>query len=333
MCLPYLQKQVTISDNQPKVLWSPDRNLILSKPVVSTQSDQTVFIPFVSEGYSPQEIPRQAWQGSTGSSVGTWVHSPRPNQQDTSAQSSEIYSSVAVHIPAEENEDLQQFNIEGDLPHFSNRESLDKSGASPKLASHCAAPLPDTDACESNPAKPLLLHTAWDSNGQLMLPLLTFQVQKSMDSTVSPANPERKPLSSDLIDSKKEGPSLASLVCFDSSEWSDSGCDDSSVNTPTQSYCNTHYFPTQPVVPHFHQEHQSTPSSDGIFVSGYKQNLMPEIVLGTVSKDNCNYRKTNYPWTWTAPKKEEEGEEDEDAGGEEGSREILLGGWVVQIKE
>ncbi|KAM7421304.1 hypothetical protein PAMA_015449 [Pampus argenteus] len=315
---------VTTFDNLHEVLQSPDRNLILSKPVVSTKSDQTLYATIRAEpkvssigcgGYSPQDIPCQAWKGSTCYSVKTGGHNPTPNQQDTSAQSSETYSSVAVHVPAEENKDLQQVSIEdrksSDLPLSSNRESCDKGGTSPKLNLLSAAQLPDLDVCENNSSR-LLLHTVRDPNGQLMLPSLTFQLQSSPDGTVSPTNPDRKPLLSDLIDSK-EGPSLASLQRLDSS---DSGCDDSSVSTPTQFYCNTHYFRTQPVV------------VDGIFESGYKQNWMPASALGAASKDTCDYRRTNYPRTWTGPKKE-----DEDTGGEEESRQSLLGGWMVQIQE
>ncbi|XP_067456990.1 interferon lambda receptor 1 [Thunnus thynnus] len=338
------QSLVTTFDNMPEVLQSPDRNLILSKPVVSTQSDQIVYATIQAKlnvssvgsgGYSPQDIPCQVWQGSTGSSVGTGVHGPVPNQQDTSTQSSEIYGSVAVHVPAEENEDLKQVNIKdrgnSELPLPSNIESWDKSGTSPKLTSRVT--LPDLDACESNLAKPLLLHTVRDPNGQLMLPSLTSQLQSSTDGTVSPFNPERKPLLSDLIlqDYEKEGLSTTSLQRLDSSEWSDSGCDDSSVNTPTQLYCNTHYFQTQPVVLDCHKGLQSTPSSDGIFESGYKQNWMPVIDPGSISKDRCEYRRKNDHCF--GPKKEEGGEEDEDAVCEEGSRQILLGDWVVQIQE
>ncbi|CAK6964318.1 interferon lambda receptor 1 [Scomber scombrus] len=333
------QSLVTNFDNLPKVLRSPDRNLILSKPVVCTQSDQTVEVqakPNVTQarfgGYSPQDIPHQLWQDSTGSSDGTGVHSPMSNQQDTSAHSSEIYSSVAVHVPAEDNEDLQQVNMEdrksSDLPLSSNRDSWDKSETSPKLISHGAVPLPNLDACESDP---LLLQTERDINGQLILPSFTFQLQSTTDGTESPTKPERKPLLSDLIVSENEGPSLASLQRLDSSEWSDSGCDDSSVNTPTQFYCNTYYFPNQPVVPDSLQRQPSTPCSDGIFESGYKQKWVPAIVLETTAKDNCEYSRINF--SGICPKKEEEGEEDEDSASEEASGQIFLDDWVVQIQE
>ncbi|XP_034410347.1 interferon lambda receptor 1 [Cyclopterus lumpus] len=336
------QLLVTPFSTPTRVLQSPDRNVIISKAEVCIKSDQTVYATIrmkpnlpsvVSGGYSPQDILCQAWQDGTGSSFGTGEHSLTPNPEDTSAQSSEIYSVVAVHEP---NEDIQQATNDNrgtsNLPMSSSRESLDKAGARPKLSSHGVQPLPHPDPCESNPAKPLLLQTVRDTNGQLVLPSLIFQLQSSTDDTVPPLNPERKPLLSDLMDSKTERPSLASLKSHDGSELSDSGCDDSTVTTPTQTYCNTHYSPSQPVAPYFHQGWKNPPSSDALLESGYKQNGLPEILFETASEDSCEYRKTDYPRTWTGHKKEEQGEEDEDRGEEE-TRQILLGGWVVQIQE
>ncbi|TDH11421.1 hypothetical protein EPR50_G00061440 [Perca flavescens] len=282
------QLLITTPSTQPRVLQTLDRNLIISKPEVCVPSDKTVYttirvkpnMPSIgSGGYSPQDIP---WQGSTGSSVDTGAHSRTSNPEDTSAQSSEIYSVVAVHVPAEQNEDFQQATNDNretsNLPSSSSGESWDKGGASPNLTSNGVQPLPDLDLCESNPARPLLLQTVRDTKGQLVLPLLPFQLQSSTDDTVSLLNPERKLLLSDLIDSNKDGPSLASLQSFDSSEWSDSGCEDSAVQSPTQPYSNNHYFQTQPVAPYFHQECQNTPPDNAIFESGYKQNWMPGCV-------------------------------------------------------
>nr|WEY35871.1 interleukin 22 receptor subunit alpha-1 [Sebastes schlegelii] len=294
--MPDLLVSSSFCVSPPRVLQSTDTNLIISKAEICVQCDQTVYatirmkpnMPSVGPGgYSPQDIPCQPGQDSSGSSVGTGARSPTPNQEDTSAQSSEIYSVIAVH--------------------------------------------PDLDPCESNPARPLQLQTVRDADGQLVLPSLIFQLQNSTDDAVSSLNPERKPLLSDLIDSKMEGPTLASLKSFDGSEWSDSGCDDSTVTTPTQPYCNTNYCPSQPISPYFHQGCQNTPPSDAIFELGYKQNGMPAILLETATKDSCEYRKTDYRWTWTGPKKEEEGDEDEHRGGEEGQ--TLLGGLMVQIQE
>lgn len=333
----------TTSRTPHRVLQPPD--VIISKAEVCVQSEQTVYAtirmmpnkPSVgSGGYSPQDIPCQPWQGSTGSSAGTGAHSPTPNPEDTSSQSSGIYSVVTVHVPAEQNEDFQQATNDdretSNVQLSSSGESWDKGGASPQLASHGVLPLPDLDPSESNPARPLLLQTFRDTNGQLVLPSLIFQLKNSTDDTESAPNPETKLLLSDLIDSKTEGPSLASLRSFESSEWSDSGCDDSTVTTPTHPYCNTHYSPSQLVPPYLHQGCQNTRSSDAIFEGGYRQNWMPAILLGAATKDSCEYRKTDYPRTWTVPKKEEEGEEDEDRG-EERSRQIVLGGWAVQIQE
>lgn len=336
----FFSKQVIPSSTQTRVLQYPDRNCIISKPEIYVQSDQTVYAtirmkpnmpPVGSGGYSPQDIP---WQDSTGSSVSTSAHSPTPNPENTSAQSSEIYSVVAVHVPAEQNEDFQQATNENsqtsNLPLAPSGESRDNSGTSPKLTSQGVPPLPDQDPCESSQARPLLLHTVRDPNGQLMLPSLALQLESSTDATASPLNSERKPLLSDLIDSNKEGPSLASQQSFDGSEWSDSGCDDSFVNTPTQPFCNSHYSPSQPLSPYSQQGCQNTLSSDAIFESGYKQNWMTANILGTAPKDSYVYRRTNYPLTWTAPTNEEE---DEGSRGEEKPRQILLGGWGLQIQE
>lgn len=295
---------------------------MISRVEVCIESDQTVYATIRTKpnmpsarpgGYSPQDI---LCQGGTGSSVGAGENSLTPNPENTSAQSSEIYSVVAVH---EHNEDIQQATNDNretnNLPMFPSGESWDNG----------VRPLPHLDPCVSHPGRSLVLQTVRDANGQLVLPSLIFQLQNSTDDTVPPFNPERKPLLSDLIDSKTEGPSLASLKSFDGSELSDSGCDDSSATTPTQTYCNTHYFPSQPVAPYFPQGWKNTPSSDATLESGYKGNWLPAILLETACKDSCEYRKTDYPRIWTGPKEEEEGEEDEDRGEEE-TRQILLGG-------
>ncbi|XP_059195077.1 interferon lambda receptor 1 [Centropristis striata] len=332
---------VKFPSSQTGVLKSPDRNLIISKPEFCVQNEKTIYAtiqvkpfkpPVGPGGYSPQDIACSDWEDSTGSSVATGPHSATSNPQDTSNQSSEIYSLVTVHVPAEHNEVLQQApsgrRETSNPPLCSSGESWDKGGSGPKLTSHGVKPLPDPEPCESDPAGPLLLRTERDTNGQLVLPSFTFQLQSGTDDTISPLNSERKPLLSDLIDSKKEGPLLASLQSFDGSEWSDSGLDDSSVHTPTQPYCNSNFSPSQPVTPYFQQ---SPPPSDAMFESGYKDNWIPATILGNPSKDSCEYNRTNYPWTWTCPRKEEE--EGEANEGEERSRSYILGGWGLQIQD
>lgn len=240
-------------------------------------------------GYSPQDI---IFQGCTGSSVGTDEQSPTPNPQDTSAQSSEIYSVVAVHVSAEENADIQQPTTDdqknSNLPLFFSRETWNKGGMTPTLATP-----QNLDATESNSAKPPMLHTVRSPSGQLMLSSLFSLLQSSTGHEVSPLPSERKPLLSDLIDTKMEGPSLASLQSFGSSDWSDSGCDESTINTPTIN---------SPSQPDFHQGFLNTPCSNAIFESGYKQNWIPEILPGSAGKDNCEYKK-NYPWLVTKRRK------------------------------
>uniref|UniRef100_UPI0037E9BA7B interferon lambda receptor 1 n=1 Tax=Semicossyphus pulcher TaxID=241346 RepID=UPI0037E9BA7B len=319
--------------SQSRVLEILDGNLIISKPEFYTQIDQTVYaticakpnVPSVgTEGYSPQDIPCRTWQGSVGSSVGTDAQTLNP--EDTSGQSSEIYSFVAVHVPAEENKDGKRATTKDketwNLPWSSSGERWDTDGISPVLTTHGVPLLTKPDSYESRAGMPVQLHTVRDPNGQLTLPSLTLQLQSNTSER------ERKPLLSDLIDPHREGPSLASFQSIDSSEWSDSGCDESSVNTPTHPYCNTNYFPSQPVDPYIQKR-----SSDASFDSGYKQNWLPEILLGMASKDSCSYRRADNPWTWTNDKMEEEAEEDEERGREEGSRQILLGGWGLQIQE
>ncbi|XP_076593888.1 interferon lambda receptor 1 [Chaetodon auriga] len=288
------QQLVTTSSTPPRVLQSPDSNLIISKAVICPQSDKTVYatirvkpdVPSVGVGgYFPQDMPCQAWQGSTGSSVGTGAHSLTPNLEDMSSQSSEIYSVVAVHVPAEER-DFQQATIEDRETAnqlSSTGESWDKGGMSPKLSSYSVPPLHVSDPCDNELVKPLLLHTVHDTNGQLLLPSLIFQLQSSTGDT------QRKPLLSDLMDSKRDGPSLASLQSFDGSEWSDSGCDDSTLNTPTQPYCNTHYFPSQRAGPDIQQGCLNTQCSDALCESGYKQNWMPAMLLDTACKDSFEH--------------------------------------------
>nr|XP_019948229.1 PREDICTED: uncharacterized protein LOC109633078 [Paralichthys olivaceus] len=310
---------------------SSDNRIIISTPVVSCPSELYPSIqvkPHVSSdrfgGYSPQDMPFLAWQGSSGSSEENGAHSPTSNQLEMSSQSSEIYSSVAAHIPVDKNQHVQQATTDEtetcNLPLPFSSELCDKGG--PKLMSHGVHPLPDLDACETNAAIPLQLHTVRDDNGQLVLPSLTPQLQNCTGDTLG------KPLLSALIDSDEEGPFLASLHSLESMERWDSGCVDSTVNTPTQPYANSHYFQSQAPVPHLSPQCQNTPSCDE---TGYKQNWMPAILHDAASKDNSEYRRTNCKWNWTPPKEEEEGEGDD--GGEERSKQIVLGSWMVQIQE
>lgn len=278
------------------------------------------------DGYSPQDIPGQSWQDSSNSFVDTNAHSPAPIPDDTSGQSSDIYGVIAVHAPTEE-KDFQQATDTwtNNLQLLPSEQCWNKGGMCAKLSSHGAPPSSVPDLFDNHPDTPLLLHTAWDSNGKLVLPSLTFQLQTNSEDL------QRKPLLSDLIDSNTEGPTLASLQCLDCSDWSDSGCDDSTLDTPTQPYCNTNYCPSQVVVPKFQPGCLNAPSSDKD--TGYTQKWMPPVLLKAAFKDGCESRGTNYLSNWTAVTQEEEGEKEEDIGEEEISGQILLGDWVVRIQK
>lgn len=277
-----------------------------------------------SGGYSPQDIHFRLWQDNIDSSVGTDTHSTAPGLRDMSAQSSEIYSAVVVHVLPEENEEVQQAAIENkETSHSSlfssGEESWDKDGIIPKLKSCGAPPLCGFAAGGSNLSNQLVLNTELNINGQLILPSLTFQSQNSV--AVSLLKSERKPLSLDLVRCQ-DNPLFASLPSLDSLECQDSGCEESATNTPTNPYCNTHYFPSQRAVSDFHQGCQTAPSSQAMFESNYKQNWVPELRHGTASTD-----------TWMSPKMDEEEGEDEGTAGLENSTQILLGHWKLKIQE
>ncbi|XP_062254377.1 interferon lambda receptor 1 [Platichthys flesus] len=315
----------TSGTSKHQVLQPPDGRIIISTPVVCS--------PHVSSvshvGYSPQDMPCQAWQDSTGTSEDTGEHSPTSNHQ--SGQSSGIYGSVAVQIPEDGNPGVQQVTTDHtvirNLPFRS--EPWDKGGL--KSMSHGVPRLPDPDACEINAA--IHLHTVRDPNGQLVLPSLAPQLQSCTGDT------GRTPLLLSLIDSTEERPLLASLHSFDSSEWSDSGCDDGTLNSPTQPYANSHYIASHAPALHLNLQCQDAPSCDAIFESVYKQNWLPEILHEAASKDICGYTQTNYRRNWTPTKEEEEEEEEEEEGeedddrGEERSRPIVLGSWLVRLQE
>lgn len=322
----------------PRVLPPQDKSLNISRMDVVPVAEKTLYatiqvkqhVPSVGEGgYSPQDIPSQAWQDGTGSSVE--AERPASNSRNTSGQSSVVYSSVAVHVPNQE-EDVLQTAIQdtNNPPLFSRRDGWTHGGMIPKLSSHEAPQLTVPVTFDSNPADttPLLLHAVRNSSGKLELPALTFQLLGNTEDL------QRKSLLSDLINCKTEGPSLASVLSPDGSEESDSGCDDSTLNSPAQPYFNGHYCPSGPVVLDLKQGRLITSSSDDVLESGYKQNWMPANLLQ--SEHSCEYAaRTNYLCTWSGLKKGEEDEEDEALAGEElcSPSEILLGDWMVQIRE
>lgn len=285
-CVSLSWKQATTFGSS-KILQNPDKDLIISPVEVCPQTEEYIY-------------RRKIQTNPNGPSVRSGGYSPQDIAcLDTSTQSSDNYGAVAVQVAHEENEVIEQAVTE----HRETSHTPVSGGASPKLPSHDAPLLPDRDTCDSNPAGKLLLHTVRDISGKLVLPIFDFHLQSDDGDTVSPAHPERKPLLSDLIDSKDES-SLASLASSDSSEWSDSGCDDSTMTTPIHLYCNTHSSPFQAVVSDSDEGCQSTPSSDGTFEAAYKQNWMPELFCEGSAIDSCI--RTNYMWTCTGSKMEGE---------------------------
>ncbi|XP_076016984.1 interferon lambda receptor 1 isoform X2 [Genypterus blacodes] len=314
----------------PSVSQPPDKNICISKAEFCSQTDQTVYstirvkpsVPSVTlGGYSPQDtVP--APPGGFHSSNG--AHSSA-SCQDTSMQS--LASYAQVHIPADEEDNFQQDadeesdGVDLSLPPVPGQSRWDQGDT--KLASYSAPQLPDLNC---NKAGPLLLNTVRDPNGQLMLPTLFIELQ---NSTVSPSDQEGKSLLSDLMDPRKGPPSLSSLHSLEDSGWSDSGCDQSTGNTPTQLYCNSHFSSTQPLLPSFHVGSGSTGSTDETLGPGYKQNWMPAIYFGKAPGNSLEHGRTNPHWTWTDPKKQEEAEEETEVTASHN----LLGGWMVHIQE
>ncbi|XP_030012839.1 interferon lambda receptor 1 [Sphaeramia orbicularis] len=319
--IPPLDAKLSVSELG---FWIPREQTVYS--TIQAKSDGPVV---VDGGYHNKQMLHQSWQDSCSSSVETGVHSPTPNLQDSSSEWSANYSTVVVHAPHEDNEDLQEADendeMEGSSPLLFQGRGWDNGGTSPKLASHGAPPLTDINSCESNQSEPLLLNAVRDSNGQLVFPMFPFQIQTSVVGTAPLPSPERTPLLSDLIVSKEDGPSFVSSDSLDSSEWSDSGWDESTVNSPSPTYCNSHYCPTQP---------PNTTSSQYVLQSSYKKNWMPpEMHHGISSTDSSDYGQMNSPWTWSGLQEREEKEDGEHKGGDEESNHSVLGGWMVQIQE
>ncbi|KAM3614147.1 uncharacterized protein V6R79_010850 [Siganus canaliculatus] len=326
----FLDKWATSSGTPHRVLPVYDKNDIISTMAFCPTSDKTHYVKIQVQrtvasggvgGYSPQDIPGESWESSAESSVNTGSQILAPNPIDMSNQSSGSYT-VVVHVPAEEHEEAEEHfhQTTDNLMPSSSGENWHQVRTNPSVTSHGAASLSVSNNCGSYPETQLLLDTTRDCNGQLVLPLLLSQIQTTTDET------QKKLTLTDLRDSYKQGPSLASVQSFDTSEWSDSGCEDSTQNTPTQPYCNTNYAPSQPVALEDQQGCGDIKSGEALSESGYKQNWMPSVLPGS----EC--RGTGYFWGWTGHKMGSECEEKVNRE-EERLRDSLLGGWGLQIQE
>lgn len=271
-------------------------------------------------GYSPQDIPCQIWEYS---STDTTVLCPTSDTKDNSAQSSVSYGAVVVHDPTEDQGAIKN-------PRISNRQNLllEECGSNHAITSvsalHTGSPLSVQDNLDSDPSRPLLLHTVRDSNGNLVLPFPSFQFQSSS------ADLQRRPPHSDLIDSTMGQTSLLSLLILDGTE---SDCDDGIVTSPTQTYCNSHYHHTHVGIPSPHQVNLNSSPTDGTAESCYMQNWIPEVNVETVSM-HSNFDLTDYPCTWNGLKREQvETEEDEKEPESFPLREHFLGNWAIHVQD
>lgn len=261
-------------------------------------------------GYSPQDIPCQIWQDSS-------------DPKDNSGHSSVSYGAVVVHDPTEDQGAIKNPGRSNKL-NSSSEECGSDHAITSVMPSHTGSLLSVQDSPDSDPSRPLLLHTEWDSDGNLVLPFPSFQFQSST------ANPQR-PLLSDLTDSTMEQPSLSPLLILDGAE---SECDDGIVTSPTQTYCNSHYHQPHAGIPSPHQANLNSSSTDGRVESCYMQNWIPEVNVETVAMHSDFDRRTDYPCTWNGLKREEvETEEDEKELESFSLREHFLGNWAVQVQD
>lgn len=209
------------------------------------------------------------------------------NSSSSSRQSSVIYS--IVETPKQE---WHPQVVGNKLPLFASVTDRRDS----------KSPLPGTpDSSLEMDLQPLLVDAVRDANGELRL---TLQLFGSEDEA------QRAPL---LSDNKCCGTWLPNS--------DDSGCDDSTADTPTQPYLNNRYCPSEPQ------------GGGGTLISGYKHNWMPENL--THPESECGDTMVHYPRAWSGHK-QAEGDEEDKALAEEGmcmTSEILLSRWMVQVQD
>lgn len=272
-------------------------------------------------GYSPQDIPCQIWHDSSTDTAGLSLTS---DLQDNSGQSSVTYSAVVVHDPTEDQGAIKNPGISNKLI-FSMEECGSNHAITSMMPLHIGSAQSVQNNLDSNPSRPLLLHTERDSDGNLVLPFPSFQSQSST------ANLQRRPLLSDLTDSTMTQPLLSSLLILDGAE---SECDDGIVTSPTQTYCNSHYHHTHAGIPSPHQANLNSSSTDGTAESCYTQNWVPELNIETVPMHSDFDRRTDYPCTWNGLKKEEDETEEEEKELESFPlREHFLGNWAIHVQD
>lgn len=160
------------------------------------------------------------------------------------------------------------------------------------------SPLPGTP---DSSLQPLVLDAVRDADGKLLLTLHLFGDE----------------------DEAQRMPFLSNSECCETRlpNSDDSGCDDSTLNTPTQPYLNSHYCPSGP---------QGVGNTN---ISNYKQSWMPENFIQPESE--CGATRVHYPRDRSGLKQAEDDEEDEALVEENKcmTSEILLSSWMVQVQD
>lgn len=256
----------------PEVFHLPIGDCHISDIVISPVSNATIYAKIL-----PPRVSSPLGEYGHTNTI-PWTEESLHHRED-SFQSSDIYGAVAL----QEDDNLSPIHT-----HGSNQNG-------PSLTSIKTVPLlENVDIYQNSEAKPLLLETQRGSDGQLILPMLSFGVQKTFKTEALPKS-ETKPLLSYLIVSERE--KFVSLSSLDNSECSDSGCDENSVPTPTHDYCNANYLQQTSYKPE-----RSLSSDSGTYDSAYRQHWTPEIKFET--------NDSNYAWNWSGLKEEGEREDE-----------------------
>lgn len=273
-------------------------------------------VPSVSAGgYSPQDLPWQNWQDS---SEDTAALSQASDSEARSARSSISYGAVVPHEPTEDQGAINDPEISNKLPFPFAEFGSDRRMTS-VTAFHAGPPLSVRD---SEPGRPLLLHTAQDSEGKLVLPFWSSQFQTST------ADLQSRPLLSDLLNSTMEEPWLPNLDDTEPSE-----CSDGLITAPTQMY-NSPYIQIHSVIPNLHQGSPNSSSTDGGSESCYKQNWIPKVNIETASMRSDGDTRTDYSRSWNGLKNEDsEAEEEREEVERFQLSEHFLGNWLLQIQD
>lgn len=285
------------------------QNEIISISKLTVYPQKAKIDPTSLGGYFSQDIICQIWEDSS-------VDTAAPEDSSSSVS----YSGVVVQEPTKGQRAFADSSLNNKLA-FPGVQCGGDQGPTSLMPSHTGSSSSVSCCLDNEPSRPLLLHTVRDSDGNLVMPC-PFQFQSST------ADPQRRPLLSDLLDSKMDRPSSLNS---DDTEFSE--CD-ATMPTPTQMYCNSDYLQFHGGIPNVHQENVNSSSTDGISESCYKQNWIPEVSVETVSMhSDCDTRTNVYARTWAGLKNEEdELEEDRELERFQLS-EPFLGHWVIQIQD